>query len=65
MTSEEMKPLINRLKNNQRLTIMEMNKISAYIKFLEDTLVNFNKIIDACYEVMSDAQIEEVENNVK
>lgn len=60
MTSEEMQPLVNRLKNNQRLTIMEMNKISAYIKFLEDTLVSFNKIVDECFDVMTDEQIEKV-----
>ena len=55
-----MQPLVNRLKNNQRLTIMEMNKISAYIKFLEDTLVSFNKIVDECFDVMTDEQIEKV-----
>lgn len=61
MTSEEMQPLVNRLKNNQKITIMEMNKIAAYIKFLEDTLVSFNKIIDSCYDIMTDEQIERLE----
>lgn len=65
MREEEIKPIIQRLGNGQRITIMDAKHISAYIQFLQDTLVSFNKIIDSCYDIMTDEQIERLGISMK